>query len=335
MPELRKDYITPTWVVIATERAKRPKDFKPETEEAGDPAKCPFCYGNEHMTPSEVLAYRKAGSKKDEQDWWVRVIPNKFPALKIEGEVDHRVSQLHNRMNGVGAHEVVIETPEHFEHMGTLEASQIAETVAAYQARYLDLAKDTRFKYIQIFKNHGRKAGASLAHPHSQIIATPMIPRKIMEEITFARTYYQQTGGTCIYCDIIELELEKKERIIYQNDAFVAIAPYASRFPFEVWILPLYHEPYFERISPQDKGLLADNMSHVLRSYNEVLGNPPYNFYIHTSPNTPHEHHSFHWHIEITPHLTNVAGFERGTGFYINPVPPEDAASALRDGKKK
>jgi UDPglucose--hexose-1-phosphate uridylyltransferase len=334
MPELRKDYITNGWVVISTERGARPIDFKKSEicAPAPAPADCPFCAGNESKTPSEIMAYRAAGTERNTPGWWVRVIPNKFPALKIEGDVNHQVNHLFSCMNGIGAHEVLIETPEHCESIATLPDGHVQEIVNAYKDRYNDLTKDRRLKYILIFKNHGKEAGASLAHPHSQIIAMPMIPRRIMDELEGARNYWYSTGGNCIYDDIIKRELEDKERVVLETDGFVALCPYAARFPFEVWILPKTHDPIFEDVGDDERAKLSYILKWVLKTMYKRLGNPPYNYYIHTAPSDRNDYRFYHWHLEITPRLSQAAGFERGTGFYINSVTPEDAARLLRMG---
>jgi len=331
MPEIRKDYITNKWIVVATERAKRPDELRNKGEASSKPNICPFCPGNEHMTPPEVLAYRHANTAPNTQGWWVRCVPNKFPALRIEGDVDHRVNQLHNKMNGVGAHEVVIETPKHDECMAHMAEWQLMEVIHALRDRYNDLIKDSRFKYLLIFKNHGAEAGASMSHPHCQIIATPMIPKRIMEEINGAKRYYESSGGMCIYDDIIESELDLKERIIMDSSEFIALAPYAASFPFETWILPKKHDPSFEDISDKERADLAKVLKTVLKGIYDLLDNPPFNFILHTSPCDRNDYRFYHWHIEIIPRLTRVAGFEWGTGFYINPTPPEKAAEYMRN----
>jgi len=335
MPELRKDYVTNGWVVISTERGSRPIDFKKQEEActpAGPAPNCPFCVGKETMTPPEIMAYRSPGTLPNTPGWWIRTIPNKFPALRVEGDVNHRINHLYNRMNGVGAHEVLIETPEHCESIATLPDKQVQEIVNAYKDRYNDLSKDKRLKYILIFKNHGKEAGASLAHAHSQIIATPMVPRRIMEELEGARNYWYSTGGNCIFDDIIKKELEDKERIVVETDSFVALCPFAPRFPFETWILPKTHDPIFEDVAEEEKAKLAYILKWVLRSMYKHLGNPPYNYYIHTAPSDRNDYRFYHWHLEIMPRLSQAAGFERGSGFYINSVAPEDAARLLRMG---
>jgi len=232
-------------------------------------------------------------------------------------------------VNGVGAHEVIIETPEHDAHLSALSDFQVQEVITAYRHRYLDLIRDKRFKYILIFKNHGVRAGASLSHPHSQLIATPIVPGRIMEEVNAAQRYYESTGGTCIYCEIVETELEEEKRIVAENESFIALSPYAARFPFETWILPKAHEMAFEDITDAERAPLARMMKDVLGRLYQCLEDPPYNYYIHTAP-CDRKETKYHWHLEITPRLTETAGFERGTGFYINPVMPEDAAAILR-----
>jgi len=256
-------------------------------------------------------------------------VPNLYPALQIEGAVNRRVNQLFHRVNGVGAHEVIIETPEHDAHLSTLSDFQVQEVITAYVHRYLDLIRDKRFKYILIFKNHGVRAGASLSHPHSQLIATPIVPGRIMEEVNAAQRYYESTGGTCIYCEIVETELEEEKRIVAENESFVALSPYAARFPFETWILPKAHEMAFEDITDAERAPLARMMKDVLGRLYQFLEDPPFNYFIHTAP-CDRKETKYHWHLEITPRLTETAGFERGTGFYINPVMPEDAAAILR-----
>src|SRR3989454_12577638 len=212
-----------------------------------DPEKCPFCYGHEHMSPPEVVAYRKDGVPNG-PGWWIRCVPNKYPALQVEGEVHRHVSQLFHSVNGVGAHEVIVETPEHEHHLSMQSEFQVQEIITAYKQRYLDLIRDKRFKYILIFKNHGERAGASISHPHSQLIATPIVPRRIVEEVNSLNRFYESTGGSCLYCEIVETELEEEKRIVSENESFVCLSPYAARFPFESWILPkrvkLSDKPY-------------------------------------------------------------------------------------------
>ncbi len=330
MPELRKDYVTDTWVVFSTMRSQRPIEIERPTSRPMAPSSCPFCPGNEGMTPPEILAYRDDG-KANGPGWWVRCIPNKYPALTIEGDVKRRVTQLFHSVDGVGAHEVIIETPDHLSNLPSLDIRQIYEVICAYRDRYVDLTKDSRFKYILIFKNHGAAAGASLGHPHSQLIATPIIPRRIIDELRASRRFYEETGGSCIYDEIVKDELEAGQRVVDENQAFLALCPYAARYPFETWILPKEHEVHFEDMGDDERHSLARFLKETLSRLDSLLEDPPFNYFIHTAPCDKKDHRYYHWHIEITPRLSSTAGFERGSGFYINSVPPEDAARLLRE----
>lgn len=329
MPELRKDAITGRWVIISTERGKRPIDFKMEKR----PLKggfCPFCEGNEDKTPPEVLAYRDPHSAPNSRGWRVRVVPNKFPALQIEGDLDKHGDGIYDAMRGVGAHEVLIESPRHEVQLADLPREHIESIFWAIRDRCIDLNRDVRFKYILVFKNRGEEAGASLEHSHIQLIATPIIPKRAMEELDGAQFHYK-LKERCIFCDIIKQEREQQKRIIYMNENFIAIAPYAARFPFETWILPCKHVSAFEKTNSEWFPQLADIVKLVLGRMDRVLDTPPFNFIIHTSPCKTPDLEYYHWHIEIMPKLTRVAGFEWGSGFYINPTPPEEAAEMLKN----
>jgi len=331
MPELRKDPVTSRWVIISTERGKRPSDFSPEPPRARS-GFCPFCPGNEAKTPPEILAYRPNGGPPNSSGWDLRVVPNKFPALQIEGELNRQGEGIYDKMNGLGAHEVIIETPEHEATLATLPEERVEEVLWAFRDRIVDLKKDPRFQYILVFKNHGEAAGASLEHPHCQLIATPIIPKRVREEVDGAREYYRYKER-CVYCDMVRQERQERTRLITENDHFVALAPFASRFPFEIWLLPRSHDPYFEDAQKQEYVSLAKALRETLRRMDRVLNNPPYNFIIHNSPLRGDDHLHYHWHIEIMPKLTRIAGFEWGSGFYINPTPPEEAATFLRQAE--
>lgn len=330
MPELRKDPITGRWVIIATERAKRPSDFVRDKVEIRGAGFCPFCYGNESKTPPEIIAYRGDGSTRNSPGWSLRVVPNKFPALGIEGSLNRQGEGLYDKMSGIGAHEVVIETPDHQKTLATLSTRQIEDVLWAYRDRIIDLKKDRRFKYIMIFKNHGESAGASLEHTHSQLIALPVVPKRVREETDGAREYFN-FRERCIFCDIIRQETESGIRVIADTPAFIAVAPFAPRFPFEIWIMPRVHQSAFEDSQKQEFEQLAVILKDMLMRLDKVLDYPAYNYIIHTSPipETPNEH--YHWHLEIMPKLTKIAGFEWGTGFHINPTPPEESAKFLRE----
>ncbi len=331
MPQLRKDPITSRWVIISTERGKRPLDFPaaPPPRQVGF---CPFCPGNEDKTPPEIMAYRNNGNVSDRKGWSLRVVPNKFPALQIEGELDRAGEGIYDKMHGLGAHEVIIESPNHNDILSAMPEERVEDVLWAYRDRILDLKKDDRFQYILIFKNHGEQAGASLEHPHSQLIATPIVPKRAREEVDGAKAYFDYKDR-CIFCDMVRQELQQELRVITQNDEFVAIAPFASRFPFETWILPKSHEPFFQDAQKHDMVSCARILKEVLGRMNQVLINPAYNYLIHSLPLQDTEVGHYHWHIEIMPTLVRVAGFEWGTGFYINPVLPEDAAKYLREAR--
>ncbi len=329
MPELRKDPIIGRWVIISTERGKRPTDFAsvPPTKKSNF---CPFCYGNETKTPPEVYALREPGTEKDTPGWRVRVVPNKFPALQIEGEINRQGEGIYDKMNGIGAHEVIIETPDHNKTISDLDEDYIADVLSTYRERIIDLKKDRRFKYIVVFKNHGEAAGASLEHTHTQLVAMPIIPKRVSEEIEGARKYYD-FKERCIFCDIVAQEIHDDVRVVSANESFLAIEPFAARFPFETLILPKTHEPAFEEIERNEIMHLARLLKEILSKINAALNNPPYNFILHTLPLQGNNRNWYHWHLEIMPKLTKVAGFEWGSGFYINPTAPEEAARYLRE----
>lgn len=328
MTELRKDPIVGRWVIISTERANRPHD----TSEHQAPKRegiCPLCPGSERMTPPEILAFRPDGGPND-ANWTVRVVPNKFPALRIEGDLGKAAEGLYDRMNGVGAHEVVIESERHDVDLFDLPPRQFEDVLWAYRERLLDLKKDRRFKSVIIFKNHGSAAGASLAHSHSQLIALPIVPKRVIEEMSGCKNYYH-FRDRCLFCDITMQEMDQKSRIVEENGEFVAYAPYAPRFPFETWIVPKRHQCAYEMIESDQIRSLAAIFRRTLRRLNLALENPPFNYIIHSAAFQEGAAEYYHWHIEIMPKLTKVAGFEWGSGFYINPTPPEEAAKFLRE----
>jgi len=330
LPELRKDPIIGRWVIISTDRGKRPTDFFRESVTIKGTGFCPFCTGNEAKTPPEVLAFGRNGGAPNTPGWSVRVVPNKFPALGIEGDLDRQGEGLFDRMNGVGAHEVIIETPDHQSTLAMISDKSIESVLWAYRDRVLDLKNDRRFRYILIFKNHGEAAGASLEHTHSQLIALPIVPKRVREEVDTGKRYYNEKER-CIFCDMIRQERQAGTRVITENEDFLAIAPYAPRFPFETWILPHTHSSSFENNQSPIYASLARMMKNCLMRLDKVLDLPAYNFVIHTSPIGEEINDHYHWHIEMMPKLTKVAGFEWGTGFYICPTPPEEAARFLRE----
>ena len=329
MPELRRDPIVGRWVIIATERARRPSDIAPAADPP-QPGLCPFCPGQEDKTPREVfVAGRPPAAPANGPGWRVRVVPNRFPALKIEGELDRQAEGIYDRMNGIGAHEVIIETPDHGRPLKDLSEADLTDVLFAFKARILDLRNDARFRYLLLFKNHGHLAGASLEHSHSQLIALPIVPRQVAEEIEGARRHYDHRER-CIFCDIVGQERKDRVRLVYENEEFVVFAPWAPRSPFETWIVPRRHESNYEAEPRERLALCAQALRTTLRRLAAALGDPAYNFMVHSNPLRDPASPSYHWHIEVMPALTQVAGFEWGSGFHINPVPPEDAAEFLR-----
>jgi len=328
MPELRKEPVSGRWVIVATERAARPTDFETNPQIIKS-SFCPFCEGNEDKTPPEILAYRDNGAMPNTGGWRVRVVPNKFPALQAEGENSKCEDGIYDKMNGIGAHEVIIESPRHIQSLTSLDNGNIEEVLSCYRDRLIDLKSDKRFVYGLLFKNVGFSAGASLEHTHSQLIVTPIVPPLVANEIANAKVFYQRTGK-CLFCDMIQQEIETDKRVVISTDNFVVFAPFASRFPFETWILPKKHESNFENLQGAEAKELAYVLKSVLAKLEATLDFPPYNYIIHSAPFNVTESKHFHWHIEIIPRLTNIAGFEWGTGFYINPTPPEESAELLK-----
>ena len=329
MPELRKDPIVGRWVILATDRARRPVAPASEPFPAGSGV-CPFCEGNEVHTPHEILAYRKPGTRPDERGWRVRVVPNKFPALQIEGGLNKRGDGIYDQMNGVGAHEVILECPFHESSLTQLPVENIREILWVYRDRLVDLKKDQRFVYGMVFKNVGPAAGASLEHSHSQLIVTPIVPINVIEEMSGALDFFNYRGR-CIYCDMVHQESAFEKRVVMDTPNFLAFCPYAARFPFETWILPKNHNSHYENIQKIEVDEFGAVLKAILMKLEIALAKPAYNYIIHTSPFDEQSLPHYHWHMEIIPRLTRVAGFEWGTGFYINPVPPEQAAGFLRE----
>jgi UDPglucose--hexose-1-phosphate uridylyltransferase len=330
MSELRRDPIGGRWVIVDTDHPNKPEDFEyePNVLRGGT---CPFCYGSESMTPPEIEAIREPQTSPNTPGWAVRVVPNKFPALQVEGDLDRRGIGIYDMSNGVGAHEVLIEHPYHHKDIPDLLDSEVENFISMYCRRALDLVRDKRFKYILVFKNYGLAAGASLEHPHTQIVALPMVPKNVMEEIKGAHNYFEYRER-CLFCDMIRQEMQEKERIITENKYFLSFCPFVSRFPFEIWIIPKKHSGLFCHIPPEEFPALASILKETIRKIKVLFPNLSYNFIIHSSPiNGDGGVEGYHWHIEFMPKLTRVAGFEWGSGFYIVTTPPELAAQYLRD----
>lgn len=327
---LRRDPITGRWVVN-TEQVEPIE----KTQALREGEACLLCEGAESQTPPEIFAVRPKESKPDSPGWKIRVVPNFSPALHIEGELGRRGELMYDLMNAVGAHEIVIETPQHVANLCDLEGEQVERVVKTYAQRVADLKKDDRFRSVVVFKNYGEE---TIRHSHSQIIATPVTPKNLKEELNGAREYYDYKER-CIFCDIVKQETMQKKRVVYENESFVGIAPFASRFPYEVWILPKKHSFAFETISEKEVPSLAVALKTVLKKLQLHLNDPPYSFVLHSSPNLSERSqrqgywqtikYDYHWHFEIMPQAVESSGLEWGTGFYLNPTTPEEVASRL------
>ncbi|MDO8525128.1 MAG: galactose-1-phosphate uridylyltransferase [Candidatus Omnitrophota bacterium] len=342
MPELRRDPVIGRWVIISTERAKRPDQFMVtavEKEELVPGEKCPFCEGNEFMTPPEISAIRRPGSKPDSPGWEIRVIPSISPLLQIEGSLDRHGHGMYDLMNARGAHEIVIESPRHLIE-SQLPIAQMVRSVNVILDRIADLEKDPDIKYVLVFKNYGEAAGGGrIQHARTQIIGTPVNLKRIKEELEGTKAYFGYKDR-CVFCDIIKQELQAEKRVVAESKHFVALAAFASRFPFETWILPKEHSCDFYKA---ERGKIPDFTEltmTVIAKMRKVIGNFPFNFILHTAPFRRSAgkrgywetiEGDYHWHFEILPMLTRVAGFEWGSGFYINPLPPEDACKSVRE----
>jgi len=329
--ELRKDPVNGRWVIVTTDNPMKPSDFERiEDDFRGGP--CPFCYGNENLTPPEIEVMRNENTKHNDSGWQVRAVANKFPALKIEGTLEQRDNGIYDILNGVGAHEVIIETPYHDKDFTDLTFKEVSKVLDMYCRRFNDLRKDERLKYILIFKNYGTSAGATLQHPHTQLIALPMIPKNVLEELNGANMYFG-IHERCVFCDIIKQELKEGVRILSENNSFVSFCPFVSRFSFEVRVMPKKHLNNFSEIDDKQKQELATIMIETLKKLKVAIGKHSYNFIIHSKPLDKKNYDYYHWYIEIMPRLTRVAGFEWGTGFYVLRTPPEQAIKYLKKTK--
>ena len=340
MPELRKDPVIGRWVIISTERAKRPNDFVSPAGPAESNGECPFCEGHEGDTPSEIYAIRPPETTPNARGWQVRVLPSIKPVLRIEGELTRRAKGMYDVMNGIGAHEVLVEGPQHIANISDLSVEQIRHVLEASVHRIVDLEHDPRFRYALWFKNYGEVAGAGrMRHARSQLIATPVTPKRVKEELAGSRRYFDDKER-CLFCDVLLQERQMNDRLVLDSEHFVVLCPFASRFPFELGFFPKRHHCDFASMRPEELADLASAMKQVLAHLKALLGDPPYNYVLHTAPFRRHRteanywktiEEDYHWHIELIPRLTRMAGFEWGSGFYINPTPPEESARYLRD----
>jgi UDPglucose--hexose-1-phosphate uridylyltransferase len=328
MPEFRKDPVSDHWVIIAPNRALRPEQFASGHGERL-PQRCPFCRGHEADTPAAVAAYDRHGQACDDSAWQVRVIQNKYPALDADERPLTAGPAMYEIGPGFGVHEVIIEAPDHVLSFGTLDESQVELVFLAYRDRLRQLRSNPRIAYGQLFKNSGAAAGASLEHTHSQLIGTPLVPTQIQAELARSGAYFER-HRQCVFCAMIEAELADGARIVFDSKAFVAFCPFASQFPYEIWVLPKRHACRFEGAEDGEIRELARATRDILARTEFALDSPAFNFLIHTSPFRLCPVSYFHWHLEFFPRLTKTAGFEWGAGDYINTVSPEDAAGKLR-----
>jgi UDPglucose--hexose-1-phosphate uridylyltransferase len=337
--EMRYDTLKQKWTVIAPERAVRPSDFITHRKEllSDDKTKfCPFCPGNEKSTTKELL--RLNGDENG--DWSLRVVANKYPAFRIEGNLKREGYGVYDKVTGIGAHEVIVETPAHELSLTDYSIKTLYNLFYAFKERMLDLKRDIRFRYIFAFKNYGHKAGATLVHPHSQIIAMPVIPDTVVSMLRSSREYYEKKER-CIVCDILDMEFRSGNRIVFENADFVALCPYASFFSFETRIYPTKHSHDFTLINDDGLLSLAGIVKETLVRLDKSLVGPHLNIVLHTSPPTNERPshpdywksiaYDYHWHLEIIPRISGYAGFEWATGFNINIVRPEESAKFLRD----
>ena len=336
--EVRKDYLLDRWVVIATERGRRPTDFAKKERQKAKAGVCPMCPGNENMTPPAVLAYIKSGSGirkvKDEdgfryKNWLIRCVPNLYPAFTPpkEGVSQRQFLKSDDLGVAVGHHEVLVESPNHDAHPADAEISQLVHVINGYIDRLRELSAKPYVQYVSIFRNHGLEAGASLSHAHSQIIAMPFIPKIVAEEIKASRKFWKR-NEKCVFCDIVEKERDSS-RLVLENSNFLVFTPYASVNPLEFWIFPKKHEATLLDMTQREVKTFAETLKACLKGLKILVNDPPYNYGFHqTIDKSAREH--YHWHLEVYPQLATWAGFEKSTGVYINTVTPEVAAESLR-----
>lgn len=316
------DLVSNDWVVIATGRARRPESFAKHQriKEAVSKKDCPFCQSK--ILDKAVLKY-----DKPDKSWFIISMPNDFPALCSGKTLNQRKDGPNQVMDGLGWHEVII-TADHQKQIAQFSKEEVRLVLDLYQSRYLELINKEFIKYVSIFHNHGQEAGASVAHPHSQLIAIPVIDPDMHDSIDGAKAFYQK-HGKCVYCTMIEWDLKDGQRIIYENEKFVALCPFAPQVSFEARVYPKEHQPYFEKMSSDDKEFLADVFQNALSKIYKGLDDPAYNFYIHTAPRG-REYGHYHWHLNILPKTAIMAGFELAVGIEISTIKPEKAAEFLR-----
>jgi UDPglucose--hexose-1-phosphate uridylyltransferase len=328
MSELRKDPVVERWVLVADDALRSPV-IPRAREHIGKDLLCPFCPGNEHLCPPDIFAYAPDGSGSAHSGWQLRVIPNRSPLLMVEEGHRRSGEGLYDKITGVGANEVFIETPEHDIRQSQMSPAQLEGLIWAYQSRIHDLRKDGRIRSVYIYKNCGVQAGATLDHGYSLLVALPIVPRALAEEMEGARRHFL-IKERCIYCDVIQQETSAETRLVAESRCFIAIEPFAPRLPFETWILPRRHAPRFEHIEPAEVHELALIFREVMSRIDAGLCSPDYNYWIHSAPFGNECDPYYHWHMEILPRITPSTGLEGGTDLHYNTTLPEDAAEYLR-----
>ncbi|TDX51419.1 galactose-1-phosphate uridylyltransferase [Orenia marismortui] len=328
MSEIRKDLLRGEDVIVATSRGKRPNDF--DNNQKFNRA-CPFCNGNKEDDPLAILSIADS-DKQSGNHWKIRVVPNKFPILDRVGEFVEQSQGFFQKIKGVGVAEVVIESNKHQGSLSDYSINHIIDLIKVLKQRYNDLASDNELKYLQIFKNSGEKSGASLEHPHWQIIATPIIPSKIKQELKKVESYYTD-HHSCIYCDLIESELVANKRIISEDENFVSFIPYAAHFAYETWIMPKGHSSSFANIKDNEIQALAKILRKIMRKFKRYFNDLSFNIIIHTVPFNKNKEYFYHWYLKVIPRLSICGGFELGTGMSVTTTSPEVAAKRLREVK--
>lgn len=327
MSEFRQDPISGRWVVIAKDRAGRPDEFQPAPYRRVATT-CPFCFGHEDDTPLAVATYPPDVSGSGDR-WQVRVVPNRYPAVTLDNGSSSPTHAMSESRAGFGIHEVIIESPDHAVSFTDLSDELVQWTFVAYRDRLAALACDERLRYAQVFKNVGASGGASIEHIHSQLVATSFVPADVQAELDGSRAWHARTGA-CPFCQLLDAELKAGVRVVAATERFVAFCPYASRFPYETWILPLRHASQFEKTEAGELGEAARFVRDIIGRIECATGRAAYNYYLHTAPFDAGPLDHYHWHVELFPRITTAAGYEWATGCFINPVPPEDAAAKLR-----
>jgi UDPglucose--hexose-1-phosphate uridylyltransferase len=335
--ELRKDPLLGRWIAVLNTswppseytQGLQPEDSREDT--------CMLCAGRESETPKEIMLIPNESVAAPATKWWTRVIPHLHPVFKIEGDLGRKGEGMYDRMNSIGANEIIIESPYHSVRPEDIGLDQMVRVVSTYRDRMADLEKDPRLRYTLIYKNAGRPSGAIFSHPLSLLASTPVIPKRVKEELDGAKQYFAYKER-CVFCDVIREELRVGSRVILETRDHMAFCPYASKFPFEIWILPKRHTCAFQDIRPQETEDLALILSSMLKKLRALFSELPYNYFIHSAPNRiPRKNHwhtlgeDYHWHLEIMPRFIRTSGFEWGSGLYILPTSPEDAAKYLRE----